>query len=92
MPTKIDTIRPEVLAFMEEMEARLRANDHKGGWEDCSYPYLIRRIREETDELLSSLGQVGVVDPAEVRREAADVANFAMMVADVFGRKSVSQT
>jgi len=27
----------------------------------------------------------GLYDYTEIRREAADVANFAMMVADVFG-------
>jgi NTP pyrophosphatase (non-canonical NTP hydrolase) len=74
------------MAFAQEMETRLRANDHKGGWADCDFPYLIRRIREETDELADTMRDVGgLYDYAEIRREAADVANFAMMVADAFG-------
>jgi hypothetical protein len=57
------------------MEMRLRANDHKGGWYDCTLQYLKKRLHEEVMELRSSRRDTRV-------EEAADVANFAMMIAD----------
>ena len=87
--------RPEVAAFADAMEAQLRANDHKGGWHDDHHDDLLDRLREETKELADVLdlsgGKAGRFFPsdpqgptwsAEVLREAADVANFAMMIAD----------
>lgn len=68
-------IRQEVSWFSLEMERKLKANDHKGGWRDCSMDYLFRRLREEMDELALAEGD-DIID------EAADVANFAMMIAD----------
>jgi hypothetical protein len=84
------------------MEEKLQDNDHKGVWEKCTLGYLIKRLREEVDEL-----QAAVVDGhcdaahAEARprpwsevsarralNEAADVANFAMMLADVCRQRS----
>jgi hypothetical protein len=81
-------MRWQVQAFAEAMEARLVANDHKGGWEDCSIDYLIKRLRQETSELLKVAGDrearcLTVEEAERVRDEAADVANFAMMIADV---------
>lgn len=78
---------PYVLAFAKRMEAKLDLNRHKGdreGWIDDSARALLKRLREETKELARAL------DGAESRRErapdeAADVANFAMMIADVCG-------
>ena len=72
-------IRKSVMKHAERMEERLQANDHKGGWAvaQCSLTYLIRHLRDEVDELESALFDEG--DPVQ---EAADVANFAMMIAD----------
>jgi hypothetical protein len=81
-------LRPEVRAFAEAMETKLRANDHKGGWQDDAASRLMRRLHEETAELEAALGNSdlkGSAWQALVRREAADVGNFAMMVADVCG-------
>jgi len=77
-----DRWRPEVKAFADAMEAKLKANDHKGGWNNCgtSMQYLFDRLLEETEEL-----EVAVHDKNSVLEEAADVANFAMMIADVAG-------
>lgn len=83
--------RPEVMAFADLMEAQLRANDHKGGWKGCDPHWLHDRLLEEAAELQDAgrwksdgLGVQGCYARA-VAREAADVANFAMMIADVCG-------
>lgn len=97
-------VRPEVLWFACEMEKRLEANDHKGGWEGCTDHYLLAKVEEETGELTDAIqavaddiaykmmsfgesgdreGTAGLVAFLEaVIREAADLANFAMMIAD----------
>jgi NTP pyrophosphatase (non-canonical NTP hydrolase) len=65
------------------MEAQLRANDHKPGWKNDSLLSLISRCSEELIELRHEI--IEEYDPVRVLKEAADVANFAMMIADVCG-------
>jgi len=85
-------LRPEVLAFAHLMEQQLRANDHKGGWDEDHPRALLSRLREETDELDAEVPvrYVDVIGACRERiaKEAADVANFAMMIADVCGALS----
>lgn len=73
--------RDEVLEFSEDMEHQLSNNDHKGHWSGCTNAYLLRRLETECRELRREL-EKSRVKPERVIREAADVANFAMMIAD----------
>lgn len=76
-------IRHSVMVFAIEMEKKLRANDHKGGWENTEISVLFNELRVESGELFSVMYHSdGKVDPKSVVEEAADVANFAMMIAD----------
>ncbi|KFC64011.1 hypothetical protein FG93_05521 [Bosea sp. LC85] len=82
--------RPEVLSFALLMERELRANDHKSGWKGDCPDTLAERVEEEAEELRrASIDWMGHVAHSErplseaVAEEAADVANMAMMVADV---------
>ncbi|MFF2528553.1 hypothetical protein ACFVS2_06520 [Brevibacillus sp. NPDC058079] len=76
-------MREQVQWFAEQMESKLKENDHKGGWLECDYEYLIARLREESLELRVSLeSAITDEDILEVIRESVDVANFAMMIAD----------
>lgn len=92
------TLRPEVAAFARIMEAKLRENDHKSGWKHDTAFALLDRVEHEVAELRSALFGVhcrvfsGKCDGCreEVVGEAADVANFAMMVADVVGGLEVA--
>jgi len=74
-------VREPVSWFAEQMEAKLRENDHKGGWEDCDYEYLANRLEEEVEELRALEGDPDVKGE-KIIRECADIANFAMMIAD----------
>ncbi len=81
-------LRVEVLAFASLMEKKLRENDHKGGWQGEDKEYLLRRLTEEMGEL--ERAATAFVTPSRgwrdiVGSEAADVANFAMMIADNCG-------
>lgn len=74
-------VRPEVARFALLMEAKLRANDgKKRHWLDCPLQYLSLRLTQERKELAAALGQ-----GSGVGAECADIANFAMMIADKVG-------
>ena len=77
------SLRPEVLAFAMLMEEKLKANDHKGGWSRMSPDRLLDAVREEVEELAYEIGTN--VTGEGVGLEAADIANFAMMIADLSG-------
>jgi NTP pyrophosphatase (non-canonical NTP hydrolase) len=81
---KEDEMRDEVKAFAEIMERELKANDRKPGWKHDDPTALLVRLREEADELEMALTPP-VERAAQIAKEAADVANFAMMIADVCG-------
>lgn len=72
-------VRPQVWAFAVMMEKELRANDHKGGWSEMTADALLDRLEEEVAELFDAVSG----NTTGIGSEAADVANFAMMVADV---------
>jgi NTP pyrophosphatase (non-canonical NTP hydrolase) len=73
--------------FARAMEARLEANRHKGnrpGWMRDTVGGLFERLEEEMEELREAVDSFprSREQKDEILREAADVANFAMMVAD----------
>lgn len=85
-PPDRPTLRPVLTAFAQDMERALRKNDYKGetSWREDTFAALFLRLREEMDELEVALRAGGTVENLEnVIRESADVANFAMMVADL---------
>jgi NTP pyrophosphatase (non-canonical NTP hydrolase) len=81
-PDQKNILRNSVVRFAEEMEYQLRAHDDRGGWDKCDPFWLLTRLKEETAELEAAMknpnGRV-----TNVAHESADVANFAMMIADV---------
>lgn len=82
----IRTPRPEIEWFAEEMEQRLRTNDHKNGWTTCYDKFLLRRLRSKIRGLGLAV-RAKHVHAAAVIKEAVDVANYAMMVADRAARQ-----
>ena len=72
-------MRPEVAWFANEMERKLLNNDAKGGWGHMTLKRLLSRLKQEVAELEVEINKKG-----NVIGEAADVANFAMMIADNF--------
>lgn len=73
-------LRPQVLRFAEAMERGLRRNEHKGGWRNEKFGYLMDCLHDEANELAAAV--MADEDAGRVLDEAADVGNFAMMVAD----------
>lgn len=69
-----------VLRFAREMLEKLRVNRHKQHWSGFSDAWLFNRLKQEMGELRLALTRKR--PDAEVIAECADVANFAMMIAD----------
>lgn len=82
-------LRPKVRFFAAAMERELRAHDDRPGWKDEEPCWLLGRLYDEADELFDLVHDLryrgnGTIAP-RILGEAADVANFAMMLADVAG-------
>lgn len=80
-------LRPSVHLFAERMERALRANDKergRRGWKNDSDEALFARLQEEVHELEIALtaGADTKEKRAAIRKEAADVGNFAMMLGE----------
>jgi hypothetical protein len=89
--------RPWVDAFADAMERKLALNRHKGdreGWQKLAGSQLTIMLRHEVAELCEAVEMArpldsgkpeGVAARLAVVNECADVANIAMMIADVVG-------
>ncbi|WP_016741565.1 MULTISPECIES: hypothetical protein [Bacillales] len=79
-------MREQVQWFAGRMESKLKENDHKGGWDGCGIFWLRNRLVEEVNELSDAMdaghNSESGLDLNNIICEAADVANFAMMIAD----------
>ena len=75
-------IRPIILAFTATMEEKMLANNHKGCWRRCDPLWLYAKLGEEVGELGRILVRNHNDDTGKATREAIDIANVAMMIAD----------
>ena len=69
-----------IVMFAIEMKKKLDKNEHKGGWQNCDNEYLLKRLKEEVDEVETAIKYNKSLK--YIMSECADVANFAMMIAD----------
>lgn len=79
-------VRKEVMLFAEEMERKLRMNDHKGGWGSMSSDDAMNRLNGEIAEYLSAINQDKRLS-IEIYDELIDIANFSMMAAQAFRKE-----
>lgn len=81
-------MRESVLWFAGIMEKKLQTKDadFPEGWKNDTVEGLKDRLVEETQELLEaiSLAEIMTTPNEAIIVEAADVANFAMMIADKY--------
>ena len=70
-----------IQSFAQDMQRKLDANHIKSGWDESALLWLLRRLRQETNELEKALRDPDAL-PIDLIDEAADVGNFAMMIAD----------
>lgn len=79
-------LRPEVRAFAVLMEQQLREREPTR--KNVPPRELWRLLLDEAHELSTEVTLQGT--PEKIAKEAADVGNFAMMIADVCGALEVS--
>lgn len=80
-----------VIDFAGVMEKKLSENRHKGdveGWRELKVGKLLAAFDDEVLELREAILKRERWD--KVEREAADVANFIMMVADVYKQRTMT--
>lgn len=83
-PRDEDGDQQAVDRFALDMLTKLRANSHKAHWRVVTPEWLLGRLREEVEELSDAIDDEfdGICSAETVIRECADVANFALMIAD----------
>jgi hypothetical protein len=85
-----DILRPEVRRFSLVMERELRENDYKGHWRGAPMhrvlAHLAGKLVAAARELVLNIDPTVELTPnATTLSECADVANLALIVADVAG-------
>ncbi|MDD5693564.1 MAG: hypothetical protein PHU86_03785 [Patescibacteria group bacterium] len=78
------TLRPSVQRFAQEMERKLKLNDHKGGWMKMTPTEILSDLAKERLELGQALA---IGDSENILEECADNANYLMMLAEVSASK-----
>jgi hypothetical protein len=81
-----DGIRPELAAFAQRMEGRLKENEKRGDWHAYNFYYLVTCIAANLGAMVRAYE---VKSPEVVLRSAVDTANYCLMVADLFGELSI---
>lgn len=72
---------PDIRRFVDAMIYKLEKNAHKGRWEDLSLEDAFMRLTDEVSELKAEVH--GDRNMVRTMLEAADVANFALIVAAI---------
>lgn len=67
--------------FVGEMVEKLDENNHKGTWKDLTFNKLLDLLDDEVSELEDEVSELNP-NYENIIKECADVANFAMMVAE----------
>ena len=83
----VKAVREPVRWFAEQMERKLRENDHKSHWRGESVLDLWPLMRKELDELNTAFAKN--LPPERIVEECADVANYLMMLADNVARAAL---
>lgn len=80
--TGIQKVRDQVRWFSERMESRLKVNDHKSGWdiEHCSLDFLSEQMDKKCRRFVDAYSFVRTHE--QKIDLLADIANYAMMLAD----------
>lgn len=73
-------VAPDLQRFFDAMIYKLRRNAHKGHWDHLSLDTAFADLGGEVEELT---GAIASGSTAEILMEAADVANEAMICANV---------
>jgi len=74
---QLETLRNELRAFAYLMEDKLKYNDDKGGWDDCSSGYLYKQITKQHELLAEAILDDNI---QEIQKRSINIANYSMMI------------
>ena len=83
-----NTIKAQMTAFMNLMEARLKENANRGDWRVYNFYYLVSCLVSNMGTLVRAYE---VKNRDVLLRSAADSANYTMMIADLFGEMAMKK-
>lgn len=86
IPENCEQYAADIKRFVDAMVFKLRKNAHKGRWEDLGTEDAMSLLEGEVGELYQALR--GTPNAFDVIFEAADVANFALMVSSIVTEKA----
>jgi hypothetical protein len=75
-------LRPELAAFAKVMESRLKENAHRGDWRTYNFYFLAACLTANLGHMIRAFQ---ADKPESILKSAADTANYAMMISDLFG-------
>ena len=75
-------LRPSVQRFAEAMEEQLRKHDDRPGWRNADWAYLSEEMGDHIDTLIERSNDP-IFGTQAIVSSAADIGNFAMMLAEV---------
>lgn len=73
-------VGPDLQRFFDAMVYKLRRNAHKGHWDDLTLDQAYADLGGEVEELTAAIASGST---SEILMEAADVANEALIVANI---------
>lgn len=79
--TEMAIVEPRLRPFVNRMRENLAkiGNQQKSDWREETRTKLLSSLVHEVSELLLAIDDM---DPKQIASECADVANYAMMIAD----------
>lgn len=80
LPPELATYKPSLIRFFDAMVFKLRRNAHKGKWEDVPMARALGMLHKESEELQAAVDNGSTM---EILMEGADVANQALIVAEI---------
>lgn len=85
--TDMNYVKIKVTLFANEMIKKFKTHEHKGGWKNMNtkedLQKLLGWLKDEVKELETALESES---DENVVKEAADVANYALIISDLVGR------
>jgi hypothetical protein len=80
IPPEVMQYAPEIRRFVDAMVYKLGVKAHKGKWENMTIGRAMELLRGEERELTEAIERGNMV---EIMLEAADVANFALIISAI---------
>tara|TARA_R110002096_G_scaffold305977_1_gene500736 strand:- start:230 stop:544 length:315 start_codon:yes stop_codon:yes gene_type:complete len=84
LPTGSEQYAEDINMFVAVMIEKLHKHRGKGHWDNININEALARMHEETEELAEAIKDENYT---EIHREAADVANFALILSSVLRRR-----